>query len=218
MKKVFILALRMIIFNFILVSCSDEKSSTEPGISEASMFPDVNLEQIVREVIGKPIGEIFPNDVDTITVFEAECSEIADLTGMEYLVSLEEAYLGYHENYSFISNYISDLSPLSNLRGLTKLELSTNQIIDITLLSNLDSLEILHLGYNQITDISSLSCLLNLEFLNLSNNQIANIYPLVQNLGLATGDMIFLFDNPLDTTSINTYIPELESRGVILYY
>ena len=45
-------------------------------------------------------------------------------------------------------------------------------------------------------------------------NQIIDIYPLIQNSGIDNGDIVDLSHNPLNETTINTYIPQLESRGV----
>jgi len=42
--------------------------------------------------------------------------------------------------------------------------------------------------------------------------------PLVENEGLSTGDTIYLHVNPLNFDSIDIYIPELESRGVTVYF
>jgi hypothetical protein len=55
-------------------------------------------------------------------------------------------------------------------------------------------------------------------WLYLQNAFIGNIYPLTQNGGLATGDRVYLSGNPLSDDSINTYIPELVARGVIVSY
>jgi len=71
---------------------------------------------------------------------------------------------------------------------------------------------------NQIIDLSDLSDLTNLEWIDLSNNQIIDINPLVQNSGLGNGDTIYLTGNPLNSTSINTYITTLEARGVTVNY
>jgi hypothetical protein len=40
----------------------------------------------------------------------------------------------------------------------------------------------------------------------------------VENSGLSVGDKVYLGDNPLSTTSINVYIPQLEARGVTVTY
>jgi len=57
-----------------------------------------------------------------------------------------------------------------------------------------------------------------LTYLELWDNQISDISPLVQNAGLAEGDKIYLGTNPLNSDSINMYIPQLEARGVIVGY
>jgi hypothetical protein len=41
---------------------------------------------------------------------------------------------------------------------------------------------------------------------------------LVSNSGLSEGDLVFLGGNPLSSTSTNVYIPQLEKRGVKVYY
>jgi hypothetical protein len=41
---------------------------------------------------------------------------------------------------------------------------------------------------------------------------------LVQNDGLATGDVVGLNYNPLSSDSINIYIPQLQARGVSVFY
>jgi hypothetical protein len=41
---------------------------------------------------------------------------------------------------------------------------------------------------------------------------------LVENGGLSAGDTVELSGNPLSTTSVNVYIPQLEARGVTVVY
>jgi Leucine-rich repeat (LRR) protein len=137
-------------------------------------------------------------------------NQIVDISSLSNLVNLESLYL--------YNNQIVDMPSLSNLVNLRYLYLNNNQIVDISSLSNLVNLEYLNLDYNQIVNISSLNNLVNLEYLRLASNGIVDIYSLLQNLGLDDGDFISLYRNPLDTTSINTYIPELESRGVSVYF
>jgi Leucine-rich repeat (LRR) protein len=77
---------------------------------------------------------------------------------------------------------------------------------------------VLGLSSNQISDISPLASLTNLTVLGLHENQISDISPLVANSGLSSGDVVYLEDNPLDTDSLNTYIPQLKNRGVEVFY
>ena len=67
---------------------------------------------------------------------------------------------------------------------------------------------------NSITDISAVSHLTNLKLLDLTNNSITDISPLVSNNGLGQGDEVHVRGNPLNAVSLNTHIPELQSRGV----
>ena len=118
------------------------------------------------------------------------------------------------------SNRISDISPLASLTSLADLDLTHNQISDISPLAsaNLTSLTELDLWGNQISDISPLASLTNLTELWLGANQIGDIKPLADNLDLGEGDYVNLQRNPLSDTSLNTYIPQLEARGVIVDY
>ena len=154
-------------------------------------------------------------------------SDIAPLSGLTNLESLNLA-----------NNSISDIAPLSGVIYLTVLNLSRNGISDVSALSGLTNLEglsiynnnisdrgltglefavhlrYLYLSNNSISDISPLSSLANLERLVLDNNAISDIAPLVANMGLGSGDLVDVSNNPLSATSINTHIPALQSRGV----
>jgi len=133
-------------------------------------FADPNLEQAVRDWIGKPTGDIYVSDVDTITYFSGDSANIQSLEGLEYFVSLNYLLLPYNE--------ISDITPLQNLTQLTWLHLWDNQISDITPLQSLTQLSGLSLSENQISDITPLQSLTQLSGLSLSENQISDITPL----------------------------------------
>jgi len=102
----------------------------------------------------------------------------------------------------------------SNLQALTELDANHSNISNIHALLYCINLTTLYLNNNQISDISDLLWLTNLRTLHLSGNQISDISPLLANSGLSTGDIIYLRNNPLSVTSINSYIPQLKSRGV----
>ena len=80
------------------------------------------------------------------------------------------------------------------------------------------NLEVLWLYENNISDISPLEGLTKLWWLDLSYNNISDISPFVENSGLSDYEFVYLTGNPLSTKSVNTYIPQLEARGVIVYY
>ncbi len=123
---------------------NSDYSITASFEGDAVAFPDPNLESVIREAIGKPMGPIYCVDLKGLTYIYATSSNITDLTGLEHCTSLT----------------------------------------------------ILHLANNKITDIS----------------------PLVNNEGLSNGDSVQLVANPLNPDSIDIYIPQLEARGVTVYY
>ena len=135
---------------------------------------------------------------------------ISDLTLLSNLTNLTRLFL--------INNSIVDISPLSNLTNLTRLFLDNNSIMDISPLSNLTNLTRLFLDNNSIMDISPLSNLTNLEWLHLRSNSITDLSPLVANTGWGSGDRVDVRNNPLSPTSINTHIPDLQSRGVAISF
>ena len=71
-----------------------------------------------------------------------------------------------------------DLSPLSELTAIKELWLHECGISNLSFLEKLTTLERAHLGRNDISDISVLSGLSNLKWLDLSNNQISDFSPL----------------------------------------
>lgn len=133
-------------------------------------------------------------------------NEISDLSPLSSLTNLMFLELG--------RNQISDLSPLASLTGMSRLELWDNQISDLSPLSSLTSVRSLVLENNQISDLSPLTSLTSLNSLDLRYNEISDIKPLFENPSLGQDDMIYLAHNPLSPTSVSTYIPALEERGV----
>ena len=151
-------------------------------------FPDPNLEVAIREALNKPSGPIYASELAELTYLPADSKGIEDLSGLQYCTNLTDLGLG--------DNQISDISPLANLTNLTDLDLWDKQISDISTLANLT----------------------NLTRLDLERNQISDISPLTENAGLSVGDVVYLDGNPLSSNSINTYIPQLETRAVIVDY
>ena len=72
----------------------------------------------------------------------------------------------------------ADVSPLSELTAIKELWLHDCGISNLSFLEKLTTLERAHLGRNDISDISALSALPNLKWLDLSNNQISDFSPL----------------------------------------
>ena len=139
-------------------------------------------------------------------------NSVTDISPIEGLTNLRLLHLP--------SNPVTDISPVEELVNLTYLNLSNVNISDISPLKKLTQLTELYLAWNNITDISLLKDLINLDFLDLRGNNISDILPLVTNMGLGSGDTVYLNDNPLSSVSIETHIPDLQDpeRGVLVEF
>lgn len=108
---------------------------------------------------------------------------------------------------------IKDLTGLEHASNLRELDLSTNRISDISPLSSLTQLTTLNLRSNDVSDVSPLSDLTQLTTLNLFLNDVSDVSPL---LGLTQLIRLGLYGNPLSYLSINTHIPALQAKGVLI--
>ena len=153
------------------------------------------------------------SDVKNLTYLKdlyLQSNSISDISAVSSLTNLREL--------SFGNNNVSDISDVKNLTNLTSLYLNSNSISDISAVSNLTNLIELSLSSNSISDISAVSSLTNLKWLYLQSNSIEDLSPLVANTGLGRGDEVYVQDNLLSATSINTHIPVLIGRGVTVAF
>ena len=158
--------------------------------------------------------------------------KLSDISPLSSLTALKELRLPYQA--------ISDISPLNNLTGLEKLRIYSNNITDISSLADLDNLIYLNVDRNSIqslsgikyldnlaslsaksniiSDISDLEFTRNLKSYGLSYNNITNIEPLIKNPYIGDDCSILLNENPLDSISINHYIPALRDKGALVMF
>ena len=116
-------------------------------------------------------------------------------------------------------NSISDISAVAGLTNLNALVFYGNSVSDISAVAGLTNLTTLQFWDNLISDISAVAGLTNLKTLSLPNNSVSDISPLVENTGLAGGDHVDLWGNPLNYPSIYKHIPALQERGVeVVFY
>ncbi len=129
-----------------------------------------------------------------VTELDLSGTHVSDISKLKYCTDLEILDISYGwDNYS--SGHNADLSDLSPLRNLTKLESLTlwgNKIRNLEPLSGLTNLTWLDLSHNRLSNIESLSGLTNLKGLDLSDNRFTNIKPLS---GLTKLTWLDLFDN-----------------------
>jgi len=175
-----------------------EKAQTGTEANRKALFADANLEKVVREALKKPQGQLYFSDLDVIQTLTIQ-GRVSSFSGLEQCHNLTTLVLNNNElsdlsdlataltalpglSVLYITgNQINDLSPLSELKQLTALELMDNRIRDISPLMRLTRLVSLGLNFNRVTDIRPLASLTGLKYLCLNGSPgsyIQNISPL----------------------------------------
>ena len=143
-------------------------------------IPDPNLEKAIRETLELPAEvSITQQEMLRLTSLPIESPQLSNLTGLEHATNLEHLSLGR-------VGMVSDLTPLSNLTSLERLNVENNQISDIRPLTGLLHLRTLALSANQIQDIAPVANLTALTYLDLSGNRVESLQPLVGLIYLRT--------------------------------
>ena len=217
----------------VSVVLPNPQSPAPPPAPVVVSFADANLEGAVRQVLGKPEGELTSADLASLTRLDATGLSIQSLAGLEHATALSYLELPV--------NPISDVSPLVSLTNLETLDLGSTKITDagvasLVSLTNLETLDLVDTAItdagvaslsgltnlkklvlaftNNITDasVASLVSLTNLETLSLTSTSITDVSPLLSLTKLKT---LWLRDvTTLSVASINTHIPALEAAGV----
>jgi len=151
--------------------------------SLSSMFKDEKFEQLIRDTIDKPTGEITVEDMAGIEILGApnrtkigkdgKYLGLSDISGIEYCRNLTFLDISFNDICD-----VSNLSGLANLKALKTLKISKINITDISALSELTNLEYLIIGNNPISDLSPIARLTNLTVLWIPNTQVTDIEPL----------------------------------------
>ena len=167
-------------------------------------------EAVARELQKKP-DELTEEDLANVMQLDLSGSEIADLTPLQVLSSLN--YL------DLTGTQVSDLTPLQGLSSLKYLDLERTQVSDLTSLQGLSSLERLNLDGTQVSDLTPLRGLSSLQYLDLDHTQVSDLTPLqglnsLQSLYLTNTQVSHL--TPLqglsslqNLTLINTHVSDL---------
>ncbi len=107
----------------------------------ADLFPDKNLEAVVRQYVFAKRGKKEPlvaADVEKLSTIKGNGKGIANLAGLEKYVSLAALDLA--------GNEITDLTPIKDLTKLQTLTLSKNKISNVAPLAKLTALQYLELS------------------------------------------------------------------------
>jgi hypothetical protein len=203
--------------------CSPSFSVIAPS---GCTFMDARLEAAVREQVGVPAGPIPPTSIATLTSLDASNRQIASLSGIGCLSALRTLNVRGNEltdlspvaalplrDLIAADNSISSLGALTALPSLRYLDAQNNTI---TAIPALGGIEDLLLARNNVSDISGVASMPNLHLLNLNFNAISgSLAPLVSS-GLASGDALFVQQNPFDCNAQLQHLTALRDRGVLV--
>lgn len=166
----------------------------ELNLNQEIDFVNSELEEIIREEIGKEEGNILKSDLLEIKNLNLQWALYGDfnLEDLKHLKNLESLDLGFSQydfnlmplsnlvnlkSLNLYGNQISDINPLERLINLEELNLAQNNILNIESLRNLTKLTKLQLNGNSITDIKALKDLIDLRELNVGGNKIIDFTP-----------------------------------------
>jgi Leucine-rich repeat (LRR) protein len=193
-------------------------------------FADPGLEQAVREMIEKPDGDLYADDVAGLTELYANNAEISNLRGIECLPSLQVLDLSWNDvadvsrlaalpalvGLDLQNNAIADVSPIAGLGALTDLDLSMNDVVDVAPLAGLGALTDLSLAETEVEALGPLAGLTALRFLDVHTSEVADLAPLVANAGIGAGDRVYADNTAVVPGDQQANIDALCGRGVIL--
>ncbi len=207
------------------------------GIPTSSVvfFPDPVLNSIIRNKIGKPVGDIYASDLTPIATIQnnwptSDASKISNLEGIQYCTNLKA--------FEIISNNVSNIGQLATLVHLQVLKIWYNNVSDLRPIQNLTEIKKLYIDYNPIpknnwaflkgwtwleelglgglgltsTDITFLSHFSNLKYLQLFNNGgIEDISPLAS---LTTLKVLLINGNRISDLSPLEKLVDLDDLNI----
>ncbi len=203
-------------YYFALKSCDDKDNWS--GISnccnvhcpaiQVVIFADTAFERIVRAIVHKASGDILTSDVDTVIYVNAPFQHIANISGIEYFISVQGVALG--------GNELTDISPLTDLDQIWGLDVSSNHITDITPVASLGGLSQLSIADNPITDIGPLASVPTLRQLFMFATQVTDFSPLygLENLSDVHFALLNLTDISFMSNLTHLKICKLNSNSI----
>ena len=140
-------------------------------------------------------------------------SAVLDLSDMDITDSdlIELSQMTGLTELNLSGNRIGDIGVLAGLKELALLDLSNNNIDDIGVLAGLSELAVLNLSGNQISDIDALAGMKNLRELDLTGNLISELGALA---GMTVMEELILSGNPLDEDDIDVLRSQLPQCNI----
>lgn len=140
--------------------------------NEPIEFEDAKIEQMVRQALERPSGQLYAAQLAGVTSLSSDWTEgeVRTLKDLEYLPALNSLYLTDEL-------LIEDYSVLTHLPALTSLGLSGCALTDENLaqINACHQLTQLDISNNQISSLDPINELVYLEYLNASSNHLSAI-------------------------------------------
>jgi len=166
------------------VKTKNEQKKTQIELNQqpiSAFFPDSTLANVVARQLKKSdanemISETEFGLIRLINYHGKKGPQITNLEGMQYLKNLRTLELPW--------NNIDNLSSLTGLTQLKKLNLMVNKVTDLAPLQNLTNITTLIIRGNNVSDLGSLSPLTKLAKLDMGLNPIEHLGPIRNLIGL----------------------------------
>lgn len=143
-----------------LSNCLEAETKLDSVVS----FVDPVLEQLVRQALSQPTGDLRRTYLRGVQALNADAAGIEDLSGLEYCVNLRQINLP--------QNQIDDISPLADLSLLRIVNLIGNQLTSLAPLAGSNSLEHLLINHNPVTSATPLGTCSKLTILRADDTEI----------------------------------------------
>ncbi|ABR48158.1 Spore coat protein CotH [Alkaliphilus metalliredigens QYMF] len=154
------------------------KAYAEGSETNIAYFADVILEEVIRQELEQPEGDLLVSELSEIKEISAGGLEISSLEGIEQLINLTSLDLR--------ENFIVDLEPLRTLKNLTSLNIRETMVTDLSPLQDLINLEYLNIHSTPITNVAVIGNLQRLETLIMRNVPIGDDVSFLENLKALT--------------------------------
>ncbi len=174
---------------------NDKAEKIDPSEEVVVTFADQKLENLVRDELERPSGDITSLDMQELYFLTINEAGVTNLTGLEYALELRE--------FTLMRETVDSLEPLQNLSNLERFivryseikdlpikfsesvdlkHISTTGTVieDISFVEHMTNLEHVTMSDAKITDIAVLEQAVNIKQLNFRGNQISNIDALAE--------------------------------------
>lgn len=178
MKKRIIFTFLICIITIFSIKTCNSYATEEVNIT--SNFKDENLKNAILELAKEATGEedktqIYETDIDKIVEMPGGTSLRLANKGIKDLSGIE-VFAGKGITWIFLDwNELTDLSPLSSLKDLTKISFSGNVVTDLSPLSSLENLRNITAINNNIETLEPIANLSNIEYICLDGNKLTSI-------------------------------------------